>query len=130
MDFFLLLDASDSAITLCWDRHTEKDGCPVIEEVQMKKQTTSTSLSPAPAAGIAEAGSVDQQRDPEDSEAPGWKTLSNSLKTGALRKKNLEAATGYVFRRRARQASTCLTAHVIGPSRNSTISCCCNVAMQ
>lgn len=91
MASFLLLDASDQVITLAWEREPEEGGRAIVEEVQMKTATMDSE-------GQQEQGDGDKGSE--------WKTLSSSLKSGALRKKNLEPGTAYVFRRRARKART------------------------
>lgn len=70
MGSFLLLDVTEQAITLCWER----DEGVNTEEVQMK---------------VVDAG-----------DGAEWVTLSKELASSALRKKKLEAGTLYVFRRR------------------------------
>lgn len=70
---FLLLDATDHALTLCWQREPNV----AVEEVQMKKA--------------------------ENEDGAEWATLSKTLASSALRKNKLEAGAAYVFRRRSRQ---------------------------
>lgn len=85
---FLLLDATDTSITLSWDREPGSRGRGIVEEVQMRR-----------VASLASPG-------PEDDDAtPAWDTLSSSVKSGAVRKKNLDPGKAYVFRRRSRQVN-------------------------
>ena len=79
MGSFLLLDATDQAITVCWEREVGVS----TEAVQMKPT--------------------------DEGDGAEWTTLSESLATSALRKNKLLPGTSYVFRRRSRQAEVRVT---------------------
>lgn len=96
METFLLLDATDQAITSCWDRD---DGVSV-EEVQMKTidavDDKSGNQEQGEGAGAGGGGGG-------GGEEGDWVTLSSTLGSSALRKKKLAPGTAYVFRRRAKK---------------------------
>ncbi|CAM9177981.1 unnamed protein product [Ectocarpus sp. 8 AP-2014] len=109
MATFLLLDATDQAITLCWERGPDVS----VEEVQMKttpatdqqrqqqevKDGSEVGNEVAPSSGSGGGGGgLGEEGDEGD-----WVTLSKSLGSSALRKKKLAPGTEYVFRRRARK---------------------------
>ncbi|CAN0524782.1 unnamed protein product, partial [Ectocarpus sp. 12 AP-2014] len=105
MATFLLLDATDQAITLCWERGPGVS----VEEVQMKTRLTADQqrqqqqeVKDGSEVGNEVAQSSGSGGDGLDDEGD-WVTLSKSLGSSALRKKKLAPGTEYVFRRRARK---------------------------
>ncbi|CAM9096751.1 unnamed protein product [Pylaiella littoralis] len=122
MEPFLLLDATDNAITLCWEREPDVS----IEEVQMKTSSTTTSGGSDDDHDSQQQQRQQQQQEeegkdagcgekaetaPSEGEGKGrgndeesdWVTLSKTLGSSALKKKRLTPGTPYVFRRRARR---------------------------
>ena len=82
-----MLDATDQAITLCWNR---EDGV-AVEEVQMKEFDGGEAVE---GKGGSEADSVSDLKE--------WKTLTSTLASSAIRKNKLLPGTAYVFRRRSK----------------------------
>lgn len=134
MGAFLLLDASDRAITLCWERDPDVS----IECVQMKTCNTASTtdgqqqqdgkdeegggggsggsqhVEAAPSSGgggESGRGEAEANADADaDADEDYWVTLSETLGSSALKKNKLRPATAYVFRRRARkQVRVCLS---------------------
>ncbi|CAM9580751.1 unnamed protein product [Ectocarpus sp. 4 AP-2014] len=104
MATFLLLDATDQAITLCWERGPDVS----VEEVQMKTTPTAdTHRQQQEVKDGSEVGNEVAQSSGSDGgglrDEGDWVTLSKSLGSSALRKKKLAPGTEYVFRRRARK---------------------------
>lgn len=96
---FLLLDASDQAITLCWDREPDVS----VECVQMKAFTGAAAAA-ATADGQQQQGGEDEGGSREAGvNEDDWATLSETLGSSALKKNKLAPGTAYVFRRRARK---------------------------
>lgn len=104
MATFLLLDATDQAITLCWERGPDVS----VVEVQMK--TTPTTAQQRQQQEVKDGSEVGNEVAQSSGSGGGglgdegdWVTLSKSLGSSALRKKKLAPGTEYVFRRRARK---------------------------
>lgn len=111
MGAFLLLDASDRAITLCWEREPDVS----VECVQMKTCTTNDQKQHGKDEGSGGGGGEQQAEAAASSggsggggeakaEADGddWVTLSETVGSSALKKNKLTPGTAYMFRRRAR----------------------------
>eukprot|EP00903_Cladosiphon_okamuranus_P014365 g13337.t1 len=105
MGAFLLLDASDRAITLCWEREPDVS----VECVQMRVCATDDQKQEggggeqqaevAPSSGGGDRGGEAKA----DADGDDWVTLSETLGSSALKKNKLTPGTAYVFRRRARK---------------------------
>ena len=103
---FLLLDASDRAITLCWDREPGVS----VECVQMKAYTRQPDGEGegggerrVEAAPSSNGGGESKAGADGDGGGDGWVTLSEALGSSALKKNKLAPGTAYVFRRRPRK---------------------------